>query len=67
MHAASMIFSSYMIVGELPRQTARTDSRKSPSLSFMMLALWMAVTFLAFVPARVLETQTGQFVSTRVR
>ena len=33
-------------VGELFGATARADSRNSPSPSFMMFALWIAVTFL---------------------
>ena len=58
MHAASTIFSSYWMSG-YSRATARAHVRKSPSPSFMMLALWMAVTFLRPCVPRVLERKTG--------
>ena len=45
MQALSTIFSSYGISGK-SLAILRTLSRKSPSLSFMMFALWTAVTFL---------------------
>ncbi len=41
MQALSTISSLYSISLYLSA-TARTERRKSPSLSFMMLALWMA-------------------------
>ena len=45
MHAASTIFSSYAM-SVYWRDTSRAVRMNSPSLIFMMLALWMAVTFL---------------------
>jgi hypothetical protein len=43
MHALSMMISSYSI-WEYSRATFRQQSRKRPSESFMMFALWTAVT-----------------------
>ena len=44
MHVASTMRSSYAM-SMYSRATRRTLSRKSPSPSFMMFALWIAVTF----------------------
>ena len=44
-------------VGEVARRRVRTLSRNSPSLSFMMLALWIAVTCLRPCVSRVLERE----------
>ena len=63
MQAASTIRSSYaMSVNS--RETLRVLSRNSPSLSFMMLALWIAVTRLPAVRARMLEGELARSAST---